>query len=130
MRYKQVNDMLVPLSQGEEDEFAAEWKLWRVALRADLVRKTRVSAGEAIIAALPLWHQSNLHTRFLTLLRNGVASWIEKDHIEARHIEEAWVWIDVVRQASDALEKQLLALPDNQLDTFVWSDWPAPPASV
>ena len=76
---------------------------------------------------LPAWRQSNLHTNYLTLLRRGEAQWTAEEQEEARRIEAAWTWIDTVRQASGTLEEQLRALPDDQFDTFVWPDWPAPP---
>ena len=130
MRYKQVNDEVVPLSPEEEAAFDAQEAAWRVERRTSLIQQAKASAGEAITAALPTWRQSNLHTRSLTLLRRGEAQWTAEEQAEVKRIEAAWAWIDAVRQASSTLEERLRALPDDQLDTFVWSDWPAPPASV
>ena len=120
MRYKQVNDAVVPLSPEEEAAFDAQEAAWRVERRASLIQQAKASAGEAITTALPTWRQSNLHTRYLTLLRRGETQWTAEEQTEVKQLEAAWAWIDAVRRSSSTLEERLRALPDNQLDTFVW----------
>ena len=127
MRYKQVNDTIVPFSPEDEAAWDAETAFWLVERRAALIQQAKVAAGTAITAALPAWRQSNLHTQYLALLRKGAAQWTTEEQEEVRRIEATWAWIDAVRQASGALEERIQALPDDQLSTFVFPDWPVLP---
>lgn len=115
-------------------EGAPVW-MWSPAglanFRAHRVAEIKAEAGRRILAAYPLWKQSNLNKRASEL--NDIRfdrALTEAEDAERLALRAAAAWVDAVRAASNALEA---ALPSDAaglaaFDAGVAAGWPADPA--
>ncbi|KAF0112381.1 MAG: hypothetical protein FD149_2451 [Rhodospirillaceae bacterium] len=99
----------------------------RTDATARLIAAVKADAGRMIVALYPDWKQRNMTARAVALLRKGEANWTAAESAEAAILEAAWAWITAVRTESDAIEADIAALANDQMDGLTWSErWPVP----
>ncbi|MBF0304188.1 MAG: hypothetical protein HQL41_00870 [Alphaproteobacteria bacterium] len=96
------------------------------AMRAALVALVKAEAGRRILAQVPSWKQSNATARAVELTRIGMQRALTPDETaEVAAIGGLWAAVKAIRDASDAIETDIMTTPPESLPTFdLTGGWP------
>lgn len=94
-------------------------------LRAQITARIKQLAGDHILATMPMWRQSNMHSRNAELSLIKESRPLTADELTERAaMLGVWTWAKSVRAASNTAEAALAGMTRAELDTWTAPTWP------